>query len=206
MLSLEIRDIYLRVEKWFTANNLLLNEMKTKRIRFSLPNVRHGSGTISVRNKELEFVNSTVFLGITLDNRLQWGPHITKAFDRVWHAGLVYKLYSLQVPDRPIIIIQNYLADRYFTFRHERTHSTRRLIRAGVPQGSALSPLLYSAYTNNIPRPTSGVQIALFADDTALYYKRRNMTTRSTILALQRAIDELGQWFRLWRIEVNPEK
>ncbi|GBP34342.1 Ras-related protein Rab-21 [Eumeta japonica] len=45
--------------------------------RFSLPNVRHGSGTISVRNKELEFVNSTVFLGINLDDRLQWGPHIS---------------------------------------------------------------------------------------------------------------------------------
>ncbi|GBP58571.1 Probable RNA-directed DNA polymerase from transposon BS [Eumeta japonica] len=32
----------------------------------------------AVRNKELEFVNSAVFLGITLDNRLQWGPHISK--------------------------------------------------------------------------------------------------------------------------------
>ncbi|GBP71055.1 Probable RNA-directed DNA polymerase from transposon BS [Eumeta japonica] len=54
--------------------------------------------------------------------------------------------------------------------RHERTHSTRRLIRAGVPQGSTLSPLLYSAYTNDIPRPSSsGVQLALFADDTALF-------------------------------------
>ncbi|GBP53963.1 hypothetical protein EVAR_96642_1 [Eumeta japonica] len=31
---------------------------------------------VNVRNKELEFVNSTVFLGITLDDRLQWGPHI----------------------------------------------------------------------------------------------------------------------------------
>ncbi|GBO98597.1 Probable RNA-directed DNA polymerase from transposon X-element [Eumeta japonica] len=41
---------------------------------------------------------------------------------------------------------------------------------------SALS-LLYSAYTNDIPRPTSGVQLALFADDTALYYKSRNRTT-----------------------------
>ncbi|GBP04262.1 Probable RNA-directed DNA polymerase from transposon BS [Eumeta japonica] len=54
--------------------------------------------------------------------------------------------------------------------RHERTHSTRRLIRAGVPQGSTLSPLLYSAYTNDVPRPSSsGVQLALFADDTALF-------------------------------------
>ncbi|GBP93543.1 Probable RNA-directed DNA polymerase from transposon BS [Eumeta japonica] len=95
---------------------------------------------------------------------------VAKAFDRVWHAGLIYKLYSLQVPDRLIITIQNYLANRHFTFRHERTHSTRRLIRAGVPQGSTLSPLLYSAYTNDVPRPSSsGVQLALFADDTALF-------------------------------------
>ncbi|GBP92119.1 Probable RNA-directed DNA polymerase from transposon BS [Eumeta japonica] len=104
---------------------------------------------------------------------------VAKAFDRVWHAGLVYKLHSLQVPDRLIFIIQNFLSNRYFTFRHERTHSTRRLIRAGVPQGSALSPLLYSAYTNDIPRPTSGVQLALFADDTALYYKSKNRSSLS---------------------------
>ncbi|GBO99903.1 hypothetical protein EVAR_74276_1 [Eumeta japonica] len=52
--------------------------MKTKCIRFSLPNIRHRSRTILVRNKELEFVNATVFLGITLDNRLQWCPHISK--------------------------------------------------------------------------------------------------------------------------------
>ncbi|GBO98417.1 Probable RNA-directed DNA polymerase from transposon X-element [Eumeta japonica] len=122
---------------------------------------------------------------------------VAKAFDRVWHAGLVYKLYSLQVPDRLILIIQNFLSNRHFTFRHERTHSTRRLIRAGVPQGSALSPLLYSAYTNDIPRPTSGVQLALFADDAALFFRSR----RSIFRHLARAIDEIGQWFRKWRIE-----
>ncbi|GBP34003.1 Probable RNA-directed DNA polymerase from transposon BS [Eumeta japonica] len=122
---------------------------------------------------------------------------VAKAFDSVWHAGLIYKLYSLQVPDRLIITIQNYLTNRHFTFRHERTHSTRRLIRAGVPQGSTLSPLLYSAYINDIPRPSSsGVQLALFADDTALFYGSRNRSTRFTLLPLQRAIDELGQWFR----------
>ncbi|GBP33098.1 hypothetical protein EVAR_18578_1 [Eumeta japonica] len=36
-----------------------------------------------VRNKELEFVNSTVFLGITLDDRLQWGPHIKYLEDKI---------------------------------------------------------------------------------------------------------------------------
>ncbi|GBP97724.1 Probable RNA-directed DNA polymerase from transposon X-element [Eumeta japonica] len=65
------------------------------------------------------------------------------------------------------------------------------------------SPLLYSAYTNDVPRPSSsGVQLALFADDTALFYGSRNRSTDSPS-SLQRAIDELGQWFR-WRIEVNP--
>ncbi|GBP22781.1 Probable RNA-directed DNA polymerase from transposon BS [Eumeta japonica] len=108
---------------------------------------------------------------------------VAKAFDRVWHA-----------------------ANRHFTFRHERTHSTRRLIRAGVPQGSTLSPLLYSAYTNDIPRPSSsGVQLALFADDTALFYGNRIGAPDSPSF-LQRAIDELGQWFQKWRIEVNPDK
>ncbi|GBP38547.1 hypothetical protein EVAR_96149_1 [Eumeta japonica] len=61
-----------------------------KCIRFSLPNVRHGSGTISVRNKELEFVNSTVFLGITLDDRLQWGPHIKAGRSRNLQARTSY--------------------------------------------------------------------------------------------------------------------
>ncbi|GBP45266.1 Probable RNA-directed DNA polymerase from transposon X-element [Eumeta japonica] len=90
---------------------------------------------------------------------------VAKAFDRVWHAGLIYKFHTLNILDRLIHIIHNYISNRHFTFRYERTHSTRRRIRAGVPQGSSLSPLLYSAYTNDIPRPLSGVQLALFADD-----------------------------------------
>ncbi|GBP80515.1 RNA-directed DNA polymerase from mobile element jockey [Eumeta japonica] len=94
---------------------------------------------------------------------------VAKAFDKVWHAGLIYKLHQLQVPDR-----------------------------------STLSPLLYSAYTNDIPRPQTGVQLALFADDTALYLSGSNF--RIITPRLQKAIDELTRWFQTWRIEVNPEK
>ncbi|GBP11668.1 Probable RNA-directed DNA polymerase from transposon BS [Eumeta japonica] len=66
------------------------------------------------------------------------------------------------------------------------------------------SPLLYPAYTNDILRPSFGIQLALFANDTALYY--RNKYEKPTFLHLQRVIDELGRWFRTWRIEVNPKK
>ncbi|GBP55015.1 Probable RNA-directed DNA polymerase from transposon BS [Eumeta japonica] len=76
-----------------------------------------------------------------------------------------------------------------------------RSVRAGVPQGS---PLFYSAYVNDIPRPSTGVQFALFADDTALFLLSNCL--RNILPRLQRAIDELTQWLRLWRIEVNPDK
>ncbi|GBP87585.1 Probable RNA-directed DNA polymerase from transposon BS [Eumeta japonica] len=111
---------------------------------------------------------------------------VAKAFDKVWHAGLIYKLHQLQVPDRLVFIIQHYLTNRHFSFRHEKSISAKRLIRAGVPQGSTLSPLLYSAYTNDIPRPQTGVQLALFADDTALYLSGSNF--RIITPRLQKAI------------------
>ncbi|GBP70399.1 hypothetical protein EVAR_45666_1 [Eumeta japonica] len=60
-------------------------------------------------------------------------------------------------------VIHSYLSGRHFTFRYEHTYSTRLLIRAGVSQGSSISPLLYSAYTNDntatvVWRPTRAIQ------------------------------------------------
>ncbi|GBP93787.1 Probable RNA-directed DNA polymerase from transposon BS [Eumeta japonica] len=96
------------------------------------------------------------------------------------------------------------IIDKQFGFRPVRScpHQVLRLIESS----SRLLPLtlLYSAYTNNIPRPSSGVQLALFVDDTALFFSSRYK--QSILLYLQRVIDELGQWFRFWRIEVNPKK
>ncbi|GBP82987.1 Probable RNA-directed DNA polymerase from transposon X-element [Eumeta japonica] len=128
---------------------------------------------------------------------------VAKAFDRVWHAGLIHKLYTLEVPDRLVLIIHKYISNRHFAFRHEHTISSKKILRAGVPQGSTLSPLLYSAYTNDIPRPKTGVQLALFADDTTLFLRSDSL---NHIIPRLQAINELTQWFQLWRIEVNSEK
>jgi hypothetical protein len=46
--------------------------------------------------------------------------------------------------------------------------STPRYMQAGVPQGSVLSPTLYTLYINDTPQ-TPGVNLALFADDTCLH-------------------------------------
>ncbi|GBP33343.1 hypothetical protein EVAR_30933_1 [Eumeta japonica] len=49
-----------------------------------------------------------------------------------------------------------------------------------------------------------GVQLALFSDDTAIYL--RSNSIGNILPRLQRAIDELTQWLRLWRFDVNPNK
>ncbi|GBP35267.1 Probable RNA-directed DNA polymerase from transposon BS [Eumeta japonica] len=118
---------------------------------------------------------------------------VAKAFDKVRHAGVIYKLHQSQVPDHLIFIIHQYLMNRHFSFRHENSTFGKRLIRAGVPQGSTLFPLLYSAYTNDIPRPQTGVQLALFVDDTAFYLRGSNF--REITPRLQKAINELTHWF-----------
>lgn len=129
---------------------------------------------------------------------------VAKAFDKVWHNGLIYKLFKFGVPDRLVLILRDYLQHRSFRYRVEGTLSSPHPIRAGVPQGSVLAPLLFTLYTSDMPRAHHQVEIALFADDTALYTSDRN--SRRVCIRLQEALTALGEWFRKWRIEVNPEK
>lgn len=76
-----------RVVNWFNVNNLLLNEKKTKCIKFLTTNVKNNQTSITIKDEELELVTSTVFLGITLDSKLQWGPHIDKLSNRLSSAA-----------------------------------------------------------------------------------------------------------------------
>ncbi|GBP26890.1 Probable RNA-directed DNA polymerase from transposon BS [Eumeta japonica] len=123
-------------------------------------------------------------------------------FPPVWKEAEVIGIHK---PGKPLDLPASYRPiNRHFMFRHENTHSTRRPIRAGVPQGFTLSPLLYSSYTNDIPRSSASVQLSSFADDTALYL--RGATKRNICPHLQRAIDELDRWFQTWRIWANSEK
>lgn len=128
---------------------------------------------------------------------------VAKAFDKVWHDGLVYKLYHLGFPDRLVLIVQDFLQARSFRYKVHGERSTPRPIKAGVPQGSALSPVLFSIYTSDIPH-TPNVELALFADDTALYSRGWKMNIQRS--HVQRALNTLGDWFRKWAITVNPEK
>ena len=68
---------------------------------------------------------------------------ISKAFDCVWHKGLIYKLKRAGLNG----LLLDWLSD-FLTNRKQRVvipggRSDWQFIRAGVPQGSTLSPLLF---------------------------------------------------------------
>ena len=77
-------------------------------------------------------------------------------------------MHKIQVPAQIINIIISYLADRRIYVVVNGICSTTKTVRAGVPQGSILGPTLYSIFTNDIPT-TRNTQLAIYADDTAIY-------------------------------------
>lgn len=128
---------------------------------------------------------------------------VEKAFDRVWHEGLVHKIHKLGAPLQITKTIQSFLTDRSFKVRVDNTLSSERPILAGVPQGSCLSPMLFSIYSNDIP-VSDKARVSLFADDT-LFYTHDINPKRATI-RLQNQINTASSWFDKWRLRINPQK
>lgn len=128
---------------------------------------------------------------------------VAQAFDRVWHEGLRFKLRKFGVPLYLQNMINNFLKDRTFCVKIENSFSSTRPITAGVPQGAILSPILFNIFTADIP--TSQItSTAVFADDTLLYYSHPDIYT--AVATLQNSTNELTNWFKKWRIAINPNK
>ena len=71
---------------------------------------------------------------------------ISKAFDKVWHEGLIYELEQNGVKGNLLETLTNFLDDRKQQVVLNSQHSKWANIEAGVPQGSILGPLLFLIY------------------------------------------------------------
>ncbi|KAL4104985.1 hypothetical protein QTP88_020260 [Uroleucon formosanum] len=114
---------------------------------------------------------------------------VEKAFDRVWHAGLLFKLSQLNIPTDIVKIIESFLTDRTFITKIEDSFSSTRHILAGVPQEFCLSPTLYLTYINDIPT-TPKSHISLFVDDTMFFTYDHNQR-RAAIQLQHQELDSL---------------
>ena len=93
---------------------------------------------------------------------------ISKAFDRVWHKGLIFKLESIGVSDSLLRWFSDYLVERKQRVVLPGAASSWQNVKTGLPQGSILGPLLFLIYINDIVEDIHS-SIRLFADDTSLY-------------------------------------
>ena len=128
---------------------------------------------------------------------------ISKAFDRVWHEGLLYKLRCMGCSSRVVQWFESYLSQRRQRVVINGQSSDWVHILAGVPQGSILGPLLFLIYINDIVKHI-GCSIRLFADDTSLYIIV-NCPLQSAQL-LNTYLQTISDWTAAWLVTFNPLK
>ena len=128
---------------------------------------------------------------------------VAQAFDRVWHERLIGKLYKM-LPCNHVELLSSFLSGRQFRVRYENTTSSFRPIRAGVPQGSCLSPLLYSLFTTDIPQSGRGGKLGVYADDTLVLAASKSY--REARFNAQSHLNRINKWTNKDKTKLNASK
>ena len=105
----------------------------------------------------------------------------SKAFDRVWHDGLMNKLKTLGISGKYYGFIHSFLSDKHQRVVLNGQSSKWSHVKAGVPQGSILGPLLFLVYISDLPEGLT-TSAKLFADDTTLFSAVHDSAASSAVL------------------------
>ena len=126
----------------------------------------------------------------------------SKAFDRVWYKGLIFKLRQYGIGGDLLYWISDYLHNRKQRVVIRSCMSDFKRVNVGVPQGSVLGPLLFLIYVNDISESLHSLT-RLFADDSSLFY------SASSLVDIEGIINHdlrLLVWTKQWLIKFNPLK
>lgn len=118
---------------------------------------------------------------------------ISSAYDNVLLSVLRQKLLQLSVPVKLVNFISNLFSARSVQVKFENNFLPPRMLWKGLPQGSVLSPLLYSIYTSDLDLSVNSFcDILQYADDLVLYVSSKDIDDASS--RLNSALFYLGEW------------
>ena len=134
---------------------------------------------------------------------------ISKAFDRVWHAGLLHKLKSYGISGQIFGLISSFLSNRQLRVVLGGKSSQEYPVNAGVPQGSIFGLTLFLLYINDLPDDVI-CNIAIYADDTTLYSKCNQASDLWQQLELASELEsdlrDTVDWGKKWHVDLNAGK
>ena len=116
---------------------------------------------------------------------------------------MLAKLRAAGVTGEVLAWFSNYLSNRKQRVILPGAVSDWTYIKAGVPQGSILGPLLFLIYINDIVHDI-GSNIRLFADDISLFIIADNPLTAARNLNTD--LEKISRWAATWLVTFNPTK
>ena len=124
---------------------------------------------------------------------------ISKAFHKVWHDGIIYKLTQDGISGNLLNILEDFLKERKQRVVLNAQVSTWKNINTGVPQGSILGPLLCLIYINDL---TEGLttNVKLF---TSLFSVVHD--TQASANDLNKDLKIINNWAFQWKMNFNPD-
>ena len=132
-----------------------------------------------------------------------------RAFDRVWHAGLLHKLKSYGISGQIFGLISSFLSNRRLRVVLDGKSSQEYPVNAGVPQCSILGPTLFLLYINDLPDDVI-CNIAIYTHDTTLYSKCDQASDLWQQLKLASELEsdlrDTVDWGRKWLVDFNAGK
>ena len=134
---------------------------------------------------------------------------ISKAFDKVWHRGLLHKLRSYGIEGDLFQILISFLQNRQISVVLDGQKSQTRHVDAGVPQGSVIGPTLFLLYINDLPDNVVS-KLVMYADDTTLFNsidKTKDSPQRQQLCdTLNKDLQTVQEWGQQWLVSFNSSK
>ena len=167
--------------QWFLEKNNLItkNQSGFRKYKSTIDQILKLQDTILKKLKNKEHV-----LAIFID--------FERAYDMLHVPTLLNKFQKLGIVGNTFKWVESFLCNRTFQVKVGAELSDKFLQQNGTPQGSIISPLLFLIMINDIPTGVDGVEMSLFADDSAVYLGHRNIKTLEN--KIQSSINLIQNW------------